>query len=95
MNAQELAKQNAHLRYFERTSCSVLEHGAGLIDSHAGKPIDKLVYRGVVFEVLEQRGDGHPRTPEDSCAAHAIGITFDRGARGPINHDSDGSTGWG
>ena len=56
-----LVKQNAHLRHFERTSCCVLEHGAGLIDSHAGKPIDKLVYRGVVFEVLEQRGDGHPR----------------------------------
>ncbi len=47
----------------------MLQHSTSLFGRNALEPLNELQDRGVVFEVLEQRRNGHPRPSEDPRAA--------------------------
>ena len=71
----------------------MLQDSASLFDGNAREPLYELVYRGIVFEVLEERCDRHTRTTEYPRAAQDSMILFHSGARRPINHANNRSTG--
>ena len=71
----------------------MLQDSASLVDGNAREPLYELVYRGIVFEVLEERCDRHTRTTEYPRAAQDSMILFHSGARRPINHANNRSTG--
>ena len=87
-----LVKKNKHSRHRQSAARGMLQHGSRLLDRNAREPLDELVQRSVVFEVLEQRCDGHARAPEHPCAAEDGGVLLYRAASGPVNHENDGST---
>ena len=70
----------------------MLEHDTGLLQGDAGKPIDELMNRGVVFEVLEERGHGYASAKKDPSAAHSGGVLLDNSAGRPIDHGQNAST---
>ena len=71
----------------------MLQDSASLFDGNAREPLYELVYGGIVFEVLEEGCDRHTRTPEYPRAAQDSMVLFNSGARRPINHADDRSTG--
>lgn len=71
----------------------MLQDSASLFDGNAREPLYELVYRGIVFEVLEERCNRHTRTTEYPRAAQDSMILFHSGARRPINHANNRSTG--
>lgn len=81
-----LVEEDLHLGGRERTPSRVFKNSLGLVDRHAGEPIDELMDRGVVFEVLEQRGDRNASPPEHPSSAHATWVALYSGARRPVNH---------
>lgn len=62
----------------------MIAYGPGLLGGHARKPLDELVQRGVVLQVLEERGDRHAGTREHPGAAHAVRMTIDFRTGWPI-----------
>jgi hypothetical protein len=56
----------------------VLQDGTHLFTRHAGKPLDKLVDGRIVFEILEQCGDGYACTAEHPGSAIPFRVLFDR-----------------
>ena len=55
----------------------VLKHLAHLLDCDAREPADKIVDRSAIFEVLEQRSDGHTRAVEDPRTTDTAGVLLD------------------
>ncbi len=70
----------------------MLQHGASLLDGDSGEPLDELRYERTVFEVLEERGDRHPRTAKHPRATHAFGVAFNSWASRPIDHTANSTT---
>ena len=54
----------------------MLQHCASLLDRNALEPIDKLVDRGIVFEVFKECCDRHASATEDPCATKDGGVLF-------------------
>ena len=50
-----LIEENLHSSGFESASGRMLQNGARLLSGDTGEPIDEVVQRCVVFEVLEER----------------------------------------
>jgi len=71
----------------------MLQYGANLFNSNAGKPLNELRYECAVFEVLEERCDRHPSAAKHPSSTHALRIALDSGACRPINHEVDDTTG--
>jgi len=57
-----------------------------LRQGNTGEPLNELMDRGILFEVLEERGNRDPRAPKNPCTTDAIRVALDIGARRPINH---------
>ena len=70
----------------------MLQHGVDLIDGDAGKPFEKLRERSAICEILEERDDWNPRTPEYPGTVDAPWITLDCGTSRPIDHRENAST---
>jgi len=87
-----LIKENEHSRHRQGSTCSVLQHTASLLDGNALEPLNELVHRGIVFEVLKERGNRHARTAKDPRATQDGWILFHSGTSRPVNHAEDGST---
>jgi hypothetical protein len=64
----------------------VLEHNACLLKSYAREPLNELMDRCVIFEVLEQRRYRHARAAKDPRTTDASGVALDGSARGPVDH---------
>jgi hypothetical protein len=64
----------------------VLEHNACLLKSYAGEPLNELMDRCVIFEVLEERCYRHARASKHPRTANASGVALDGSASGPVNH---------
>ena len=88
-------KEDPHLCNGERTAGSVLQHGARLVQTDSWKPLQELMDRRVVFEVLEESGDRDARPLEHPGTTHPRGVALDSRAGGPVDHGRDGSTGGG
>ncbi len=71
-----LVEQNSHSRDFQRPG-GVFQYGANLLRRNARKPIQKVLDRCPIFNVLEQRSYRHASTSEYPRSADAIGIAFD------------------
>lgn len=71
----------------------MLQHRARLIDLDTGKPVEEVAECRAIFDVLEKSRDRYARTFEHPSATYSAGVTFYRGAGGPIDHGKDGSTG--
>ena len=71
----------------------MLQYGANLLNSNAGKPLNELRYERAVFEVLEERRNRHSSTAKHPGPTHALRIAFDGRACGPINHGANDTTG--
>jgi hypothetical protein len=64
----------------------VLQDVTNLRQGNAGEPLNELMDRRVIFEVLEERGNRNPRASENPSTTDAIRVALDIGARRPINH---------
>ncbi len=62
------------------------QYGLGLLQRHAGKPIDEVREAGTVFQVLKEGSHGESHAPEHPGAADPLGIAFDRRTGRPVNH---------
>ena len=81
-----LIKQNLHSSSFERAPSDMLKNRASLLGCHTGKPLDEVMQRRVIFQVLEEGRDRYARTAEDPCSAYACGVTFNSRAGRPVDH---------
>ena len=81
-----LIEQDLHSSSFECASSRMLQDRARLIHRDAGKPLDEIAQRRVVFKILKQGRNGHSRAAKHPCAAHAFGISFYSWAGGPLDH---------
>ena len=70
----------------------MLQHRAHLFERDAGEPLDELRHQGAIFKVLEERRNGHARTPKNPCPAHATRDPFDERAGRPIDHAKNTNT---
>ena len=70
----------------------MLKNRANLLERNTRKPLDELRDQRAVLEVLEQGSNGYASSAEDPRSAHAFGIPFDGGTRGPMNHAVNGTT---
>ena len=64
----------------------MLKHRTRLRETDARKPLDELIDRRAIFEVLEQRRDWHARAAEHPGATEAFRIVLDGFAGRPVNH---------
>lgn len=71
-----LVKENLHSGSCQRAPGCVFKHRARLVRRDTWEPLDEVEHRRVVFEVLEQRRDGHPCASKDPSAAHTVGVSF-------------------
>ena len=71
-----LIEEDAHSSCRESAACGVLQHGPRLLESDTGKQCNHFADRHTVFEVLEERGDGHTRAPKYPGSAHAFRVAF-------------------
>lgn len=69
----------------------MFEDGANLFRRDAREPLDELSGTRAIFEVLEKRGDGHARAAKYPGSPDPLGIPFDSGASGPVDHATNGS----
>jgi hypothetical protein len=56
----------------------MLQCGLGLLQRHAGKPIDELREAGTVFKVLKKGGKRDPRASKHPSPTGPLGTAFDR-----------------
>lgn len=82
-----LVEQNLHLGHGQRTACSVLQNDTCLLQRDPWKPVDELVDRGTVLEILEECSDRNACPAKNPGPAHAIGVALGSGAGRPINHE--------
>jgi hypothetical protein len=80
-----LVGQDSHSRDFQGLG-RMFQHATGLLRRDARKPLQKVLDRRAIFNVLEQRGHGHASTAKNPRAADAISVALDGRARGPVNH---------
>lgn len=85
-NRSTLVKQYAHSCNSQGAARRVFQHGADLLDSDAGKPLNELRNERAVLEVLEQRRHRHPGAAKHPGTAYALGIAFNGGTGRPIDH---------
>ena len=85
-NRGSLVKQDTHLCSQQRGSGRVFQDVTRLRHGYAGKPLDELMNRGILFQVLEKCGNGNPRTAENPSTAYAVRVALDIGAGRPIDH---------
>jgi hypothetical protein len=71
-----LVEQYSHSRDFQRLG-RMFQHATGLLWSDAGKPLQKVLDRRAIFNVLEQRSYRHASTAKYPSAADAISIALD------------------
>ena len=64
----------------------MLQHAARLLLCDARKPLQKILHRGAIFNVLEQGSDRHASTTKYPRTADSISVAFDGGTGGPIDH---------
>ena len=64
----------------------MLKDCASLICRDAGKPLDEVMQRRIIFQVFEQCRDRHARAAEDPGPAHACRVSLYSWAGGPIDH---------
>lgn len=81
-----LIKKHLHSGDFEGAAGSVFEYGSGLLGSDPRKPFNEIVKRGVIFQVFEERRDGHASTCKYPGTAHAAGVSLNDRAGRPVNH---------
>ena len=81
-----LIEKNLHSDGFEGAASGVHENGSRLLHGDARKPFDKVVYRCIVFKILEQRRDRHARATKHPSAADTGRVSLDNRAGGPVNH---------
>ena len=55
---------------------------------HSGEPLEKLLDRRAILEVLKQSGNGHARPTKHPSSAELAGVPFDRRAFLPMQHPS-------
>ncbi len=70
----------------------MLQHGANLLQRDAREPLDELRHECAVFEVLEQRRHGYPRTAKHPNTAHALRVALDGWTGRPIDHEAHRTT---
>jgi len=87
-----LVKQFAHSGNSQGAPRGVLQHGADLLDSDAGKPFNELRYERAVFEVLEESCHWYPSAAKHPSSAQAVRVAFDSRACGPVDHELDDIT---
>ena len=87
-----LVKQHSHLCGQQCRPGCMFQHVTYLGQGNTGEPLNKLMDRGVFFEVLEERGNRNPCAPENPSTTYAIRVAFDIGASRPINHGWNVST---
>lgn len=88
-----LVEEDERLRNSQRAARSVLQDFTRLRNRDTREPLDKLLNRRAVFEVLEQRCDGNSRTLENPCSTNAARVVFDSRTGGSVDHEDGGSTG--
>jgi hypothetical protein len=81
-----LVKQYAHSGNSQGAPGRVFEHGANLLDSDAGKPLNELRDERAVFKVLEERRHRHPGAAKYPGTTYALGIAFNSRTGRPIDH---------
>jgi hypothetical protein len=88
-----LVEKYTHSGWGQCTSGGMLQDRTNLLQGHTRKPFHELRYECAIFEVLKQCSYWHTSATEYPGTADALGITFNRWARGPVNHDGNGITG--
>ena len=72
-----LIEENAHdSDWGQSTASRMLQHGACLLQGDALKQRSELADWNAVFEILEERSDGHPRAAKHPRPAPALGVAF-------------------
>ena len=82
-----LIEQDSHLRYGERATGRVLQHGARLFKCDARKQFRKLAYLHAILKVFEESRDWYARATKHPCATQALGVEFDSRTGRPVNHE--------
>jgi hypothetical protein len=88
-----LVKQYAHSGNSQGAPRRVLQHGANLLDSDAGKPLNELRNERAVLEVFEERRHRHPGAAKYPGTTYAFGIAFNGRTGRPIDHALHTTTG--
>jgi len=81
--------RNRHLGVLRCRKCAasgMLEHGTNLVQCRPRKPVDELVDRDTILQVLEQRGHRNARGFEQPCAAYALRVALHCRAGRPVDH---------
>ena len=66
------------------------EHGFDLLPCDSGEPLKKIVHRGPILEVFEERFDRNPSARESPRSTHPVGCPLHRAARILVKHQSNG-----
>lgn len=72
-----LIEKYAHLDRGQCTARRMLQNRPNLRQRHAGEPLDELGRVRAVFEILEQRCDGHAGTAKNPVTAVALRVALD------------------
>lgn len=91
-NRSSLVEEDLHLCSGHRAAGGVLQDGARLRQRDAREPLEELLNRNVVLEVLEEgchRDSGAAKHP---CPAEPFGVSLDGWAAGPIDHAGNSNT---
>lgn len=64
----------------------MLKNGTSLGQGNTRKPLKKFMDGSVLFEILKERGNRHPRAAENPSTADAIRIALNYRTGRPINH---------
>ena len=88
-----LVKQYAHSSNSQGAPRRVLQHGANLLDSDAGKPLNELRDERTVLEVLEERRHWDAAATKEPGTTYAFGIAFNGRTGRPIDHGLHITTG--
>jgi hypothetical protein len=81
-NPHDHAKSSSH----REALLGVPKDGLNLLARNAGKPLEKIVYPGAIFEIGEQRLDWNARSSENPGAADRTRISLNCRALTPIKH---------
>ena len=71
----------------------MFQHRTRMLQRDPGEPLDELVDRGVIFQILEKRGHRDTGAAKDPRTTHTSGVSFNGRACGPVDHIHDASTG--
>jgi len=67
----------------------MLKNGFDLTTCHTGEPLEKVVDRCAVFDVVKQSTNRHASSPKHPSSADTVWVLLNTSAVGPLNHHAD------